>query len=74
VWIGARKDSGNIYAAKTVAHSFSTTFAKQTITVKDDVGTDKGWVRFKDAISRPLGEADGIINHYWEAPFYVNSA
>jgi hypothetical protein len=74
VFIGARKTGGNIYAAKTVAHSFSTTFAKQTVTVKNNAGTTVGWVRFYDAMSRPLGEADGIINQYWEIPFYVYSA
>ena len=72
-FISCRKSAGNTYAAKTIANSLATTFANQTLTV-DESSTDMAYIRFYTARSRMLGEADGIISHYWEIDFFIQEA
>lgn len=72
-FISSRKSGGNIYAAKTIANSLSSLFANSTVTV-DEASVTKGYIRFGVARSRMLGEADGIINHFFEIDFFVQEA
>lgn len=72
-FISSRKSAGNIYAAKTIANSLATTFANQTLTVNSG-DNDVAYIRFYTARSRMLGEADGIISHYWEIDFFIQEA
>lgn len=75
-FIRCRLDTGsgvNVYSSKTMAHDLSTLFVRKTIDVVDNASATVGYIRITEAISRPMGEADGIIEHYWQAPFFVNS-
>lgn len=73
VEIGSRKEQSgaeNAYYAATVAESFCTTF-RDAVTITDGQNTLGVAVFDTRATTRPLGEADGIQQYYWECDFKI---
>lgn len=72
MFIQARRSIGNIYSARAIAESISSAFDKAVLViVTDNISATVGNMTFTEPVSRSMGEADGIIYHYWQIEFSV---
>lgn len=71
-YISSRKSGGNVFAARHISHQLSDKFIKVGVPITISSSTI-GYIKFKVPSTHSLGEADGILNHWWSCEFFVNS-